>query len=525
MVKVTIGIETKRVSSRGFFQASAHAITATSRPKPGGIMSQTAPIPRPFETLSMVARTVEEHQMLRAGEAVLLGVSGGPDSVALLDIMARLAPRWSLSLAVAHLNHRLRPVHSENDAAFVASLASRYKLPFFSGAEDIDAYRRRKRLSLEEAARRRRYHFLQNIALHHGFSAIALGHQADDNAELVLLYLLRGSGSLGLAGIPPVRPAGGGRLRIVRPLSRLSREQIRNHLKTTGLGWRQDRSNFDKRRTRNRIRHELLPLLARTYNPRIRAVLNRTADLFQAEHDWLQQIATRLFAELSRRHPDGTLLLPVGRLNQLPLAARRHLIRHAIADTCGGLRCIAYAHVQAALALAQKAGGPRRLDLPAGLVVLRQDDWLQFVRPQPSQAPACGTSVALRFGYRLEKPGELMIRETGDRITFFVTDPPPPDVLRATGQNHAFFDMDKVRFPLVVRNLRPGDRFAPLGLGGSQKVQKFFIDHKVPPEQRIRCPLVFSKGALIWIAGHRIAESAKIKPTSRKVLKGVFVVA
>jgi tRNA(Ile)-lysidine synthase len=274
--------------------------------------------------LETVKRTIAEYEMVVSGTAVLVGVSGGPDSVALLHILQHLTCEYGLRLAVAHLNHGLRK-EADDEAEFVATLSAGLGLACFIKKEDVSHYRHRHRLSLEEAARIRRYAFYDDIAARHHFDKIALGHQADDNAELVLMFMIRGSGPVGFAGIPPVRAG-----RIIRPLIRLPRRDILDYLKTVGLAYVTDHSNRDMRFMRNRIRSHLVPLLRRSYNPKISAALNRLADIQREEQDWIEGIVDTLYRDVRLTDDANRLHLSITQLMRQPKAAQRRIIRKAI---------------------------------------------------------------------------------------------------------------------------------------------------------------------------------------------------
>ena len=258
--------------------------------------------------------------MIDPGDAVLVAVSGGPDSMALLHLLVALSPALSLRLGVAHLDHGLRKEAAQRDAAFVAGAAAGLGLPCHVGKENVTAYRDRHRLNLEEAARTIRYRFLGQTAAAYGYSRLATGHQADDNAELVLMNLLRGSGPGGLAGIPPRRrlseadgPPGrpGARIDIIRPLIAVTREEVLAYLSDRSIAHVTDDSNSDPAYLRNRLRRDLIPHLARAYNPRIAAALNRLSAILRSEDEWADAVARGLFETLARPpSPDGGGILP-----------------------------------------------------------------------------------------------------------------------------------------------------------------------------------------------------------------------
>ena len=242
------------------------------------------------QLLRAVEQVITAHAMFKPNDKVLVGVSGGPDSVALLHVLLELTPKYDLKLGIAHLNHGLRGQEADADAEFVSSLAQNFDLPCYIKKRNIRQYHSHNKLSPEEAAGQIRYSFYFEVAEKYGFDKIALGHQANDNAEHVLMYLLRGSGPLGLSGIPPIR---GGK--IVRPMLRLTRSQIENYLAATGLESITDRSNTDLQFTRNRLRYQLLPILISAYNPRLIETLNRLAEIMRTEEQWINDTIRPIF--------------------------------------------------------------------------------------------------------------------------------------------------------------------------------------------------------------------------------------
>jgi tRNA(Ile)-lysidine synthase len=340
--------------------------------------------------------------MFRHGDAVLAGVSGGADSVALLHVLIAVAPEFSLRIGIAHLNHCLRGEESDRDAEFVRSLAKQLNLPYYIKSADVQAYRRIRGLSAEEAGRELRYAFYERIAAEYGYDKIASAHHADDNAELVLMYLLRGAGPSGLSGIPPVRGN-----RIVRPLIEVRKSELRDFLTGKGLKWISDSSNEDKKFLRNRIRHDLLPLLISDYNPKIVESLNRTALILKSEDEWMDARILELSEACISDTAEEKILLTVP--DTLCIAVIRRLIRKAIARIKGNLRRISCSHLEAVSELLQKGGS---LDLPEGIRAERIGKRLVFSKIGHRQLP----DVKPDFEYILREPGTVFIKETGARV-------------------------------------------------------------------------------------------------------------
>jgi tRNA(Ile)-lysidine synthase len=474
--------------------------------------------------LSTVTHTIIEFDMVRPGDRLLVGVSGGPDSIALIHILNDLVPQLSLKLAVAHLNHRLRD-EADDEAAFVESICDGLGITCHSNSVDINRYRRCHKLSTEEAGRQMRYAFFTSVMEMYAYDKIALGHHADDNAEQVLMFLLRGSGSVGFAGIPPIRDG-----RIIRPLIRLSRKDILNYLRAFEIQSVSDRSNQDVRFLRNRIRQQLIPLLQRSYNPQIIPALNRLSEILRDENRWMLEMTVASYAEALRSRVDNQCQLSIHVLARLPKAARRQVLRKAISELKGDLRRISFTHVEAILQLIESNRPQSVVLLPGGWAVRRIDDSLCIIPRHHQKRSVDGQLIGQpshTYNYHITKPlllndSPFVVHMSGLdwRICFSVIkNPADLTDLHKTGQGIALFDIDSLYFPLILRNALPGDRFKPFGLHGSQKLKKYFIDHKVPHHQRWNCPVLISGEHIIWLVGHRIAEGYSIRSNTRTILR------
>ncbi len=463
--------------------------------------------------------------MFQSGDSVLVGVSGGPDSVALLHVLKRLTPRYSLNLIVAHLNHGLRRKASDTDADFVADLADQLNLRCIIRKLDVREYRQRCKLSLEEASRVLRHRFIQQAAEEHAINRIALGHHQDDNAELMLMYFFRGSGPLGLAGIPPIRG------NIVRPLIHTSRSDILSFLKAERIRYVSDASNQDMRFLRNRIRLELLPDLKKNYNPLVTQAITRSAQVLRDENDWIEAMLEPIYQQSLSKSADGRTMLRVNDIRRFHVAVLRRLVRKALCEIKGDLRRISFRHITAIVRLILTGPARGRLDIPGGIRVYRSENIIYFLRDDGRRKRAeRGTNFTAHdspanFEYLISGPGTFFVKELDQRIRFSEGTLKKSLDLTRSGQHTVYFDMDKLRFPLVLRNFRPGDRFNPLGIKGTQKLKKFFINSKIPRSGRKACPLLLSEGNIVWVVGHRISDRVKIEPSTRRYFKGELLLA
>ena len=366
--------------------------------------------------LRIVDETVNAYGMLKEKDSVVVGVSGGPDSVALLHVLRALAARFSLKLGIAHLNHCLRQNDSDKEAAFVETLSNRLDLPCHIHKEDVHEYQIKNKLSLKEAARRVRYTFLYRVAETHRYNKIALGHHSDDNAELVLMNLFRGSGPLGLTGIPPVRDG-----KIIRPLIKLSRSEITDYLNQNRLKYVSDPSNRDTRYLRNRVRHKLIPLLKTAYNPKISETLNRLSSIIHSEEAWIEDVIHPLFEKSVLNVQDDGITFSVSMLVRLHTAAQRRILRKGISRIKGDLRRISFVNIDAVIRLLEKGPTYGRLDLPDRIRIRRSGDVLLITREKSALRNLYVKSDPPKpfdFEYKIIKPESIFIKEIGAHLEF-----------------------------------------------------------------------------------------------------------
>ncbi len=447
-----------------------------------------------------VRSTLEDHAMVREGDRVVAAVSGGADSVCLLDVLARISHEMGFALVVAHFDHGLRPGEDESETLFVGGLARELGLPF----ETEKAHGLRGMAgSLEERARDARYAFLERVRAKHGAEHIALGHTLDDQAETVLMRLLRGSGPSGLAGIPPVRAPG-----IIRPLIRIRRAEIEAYLRGRGLSWRIDPSNLRNCHLRNRIRLELLPELLK-YQPRLVEHLGETADLIREEDEFLAGLAREWVDEWAEQRGGG-LVLPRGRMAALPRPLLRRAIRHAVERAAGDLRKIRRSHVEAAMRIVLGEKTRTGVDLPGGWRIRRSYERIIVSPARSEEGPS--------FHARLAGPGEYRVEGAGIRV---IVEERPGEAVRSLDASPytAFLDAERISYPLELRPWRPGDRFVPLGMRGRRKVKDFLIDRKVPKGERAGVPLLLSRGEAVWLCGFRIDDRFKVSEETTRVLE------
>jgi tRNA(Ile)-lysidine synthase len=478
--------------------------------------------------LHQLQRYIREHDLIRAGERVAVAVSGGADSVALLRLLLELRPELGIVVSVAHLNHQLRGADSERDAAFVAELAERHALEFHLAERDVRAYAAEHKLSLEAAGRRLRYAFFSALVDGRKVDKVATAHTLDDQAETVLLKLLRGSWLRGLAGIHPRLRAADGRIWVVRPLLATSRREVEAYLERLQQPWREDLSNQDRRFRRNRVR-QLLPQLEAEHHPGVRAALAQIAELARAEESyWAEKIAGIAPGLISHSAPTHATTARAGDpdaesvtmdselLAAQPLAVQRRLLRFAGEQVQLKL---GFEEVER-LRLLLDAHGGSRCELPSGWEARKErsrtESSLRISRiPRPAADSRDSERRAQNsaYEYRLLVPGELPIPEAGWLIKL--------SLVQVT-EGHAaanLLDPKRIESELTVRNWRPGDRYHPLGDEREKKLKVYFQQYRIPPEKRTMWPLVFSNQQLIWAVGMPVASAFAFRENTGLALR------
>ncbi len=465
-------------------------------------------------------RSALERSGLAGGKLLVVAVSGGPDSLALLHALHRLEADLGLRLHGAHLDHRLRGRASEEDALFVAGTFRGLGIPATVEAADVAAYRRQHRLSLEQAARQVRYAFLARVASEQGADAVALGHTADDQAETVLLHLVRGSGLAGLRGMAPLsRHVFDGRsVVLARPMLEVTRKETLAYCQALGLSPRQDESNLYADVARNRVRLQLVPLLQQ-FNPAIRDALLRLSRSVARDLVHLEAEVERVWPGVVARQGD-MLTLDRAAFSALDPAIQGHLLRRAVLEVKGDLEGMEQVHLED---MARLMAGPAgtSLDLPGGLSFAVSYGRATLARPGEEGCPL----PPLEGQHRLQVPGETII--PGWRVTVRQARRGegagvPSALACAPDGTFARFDYEAMRGELWVRPRRPGDRFQPLGMAESKKLQDFMVDARVPRPWRDRVPLLVTPRGIAWVVGWRIAQWARVTEATSRELQVEF---
>lgn len=443
-----------------------------------------------------------ELRLFDKGQTILLAVSGGIDSMVLWHLFERLCASWQLRLVIAHLNHQLRGRDAELDEALVQKRAAEKNAEFVCERKDVRQYCRDHRNSLEAGARRLRYDFLQRSADSHGCQRIATGHNADDQAESVLLNLMRGTGIAGLGGI--ARRQG----RLIRPLLDFSREQIADYARFYRVAYRFDKSNIDLRFTRNRVRHTLLPLLKSNFNPSMVSALNRMSENMRQAEIYLQHQTEKALRHCLHHRDDDKIILDIEPFLMYFTFLQKYILDMALhqlaAENEVGLDFKTFYKFTSLL---KKRQSTKKIELGSSFSI------------SASQA-------AIIIQKQQDKPDDIVPIDIPARVRLWdrwiikteYSDKSLAQIVRNRDNRIAFVDAEKIERPLRIRTVRPGDSFIPLGMGGHKKVSDFFVDAKVPFHQRERLPVLDSAKGIVWICGYRIDERFKVTSKTRKTV-------
>jgi tRNA(Ile)-lysidine synthase len=471
-----------------------------------------------------ILETIGRHAMIRPGDRVGAGVSGGADSVAMLRIFADLRAHLGITVLVLHFHHQLRGPEADADEAFVKALAEELHLEFVSGRADVAGEARLHGWNLEDAARRLRYQFFASAAEAHRLNRVAVAHTANDQAETVLSHLLRGTGLTGLAGIYPAAGL------IVRPMLETGREELLEYLSELRQSWREDSSNQDRTRMRARIRHQLVPLLLCAFDAAAVTRLARLAkharedetfwrsledERFQAlvSHDSSSAISLRtedLLSPLPSLISDGNGSIQ-GSLSAPTMALTRRLVRRIFAELRGSREQLTSRHVDCVMVLATKSQSGAKIDLP-GICVERIFDRLCFTKMIDASDATQDAEAARKnsdFAYSVSQPGlresaSIVVTEIGRRFNLKIVDWPPAQSDTVVGRGA--LDFDRVQWPLVLRNWRPGDSYRPQGSRRVRKLKRLLLESRVPRSARGSWPVLTSEGKVIWASGYPVAE-------------------
>jgi len=452
---------------------------------------------------------IKKHNMLEPGHKVVVGVSGGADSLALIHILGQISKYMSLTLYVAHVNHGLRGQAAREDANFVEAMAREWGYEFFLREANVSKLAREWGLSEEEAGRKVRYDFFKEVLDKVGGHRIALAHHRDDQAETILHNIIRGTGLAGLSGIKPVRDE-----IFIRPLLEISRKEIEEYCHQNDLRYRIDHTNEEIIYTRNRIRHMVIPMIEEHFNPNFSSSLVRMGDILREEEDFLAHYTNQVFNKIAK-HKDNEVKISLSDFIKCHKAIQARILRQGLELLKKDLVGIEQVHIEGVLNLALNSNVGATLNLPADIKARKDYDYLVLSIGKTTEGK--DFVPVPEFLYELPIPGRVFIPELGVEISAQLQD---KSTVLNKGNKCIYIDAEAVQGDrLFVRNRRNGDRFKPLGMKGTKKLKDFFIDNKISRYKRDSIPLVVDKDNIIWVIGHQISQDYRVTKDTKRLLR------
>lgn len=453
-----------------------------------------------------IKQTIEREGLINKGEKVLVALSGGPDSVCLIHALKKLESTYGIRIYGAHLNHKIRGIEAQKDAMYAAKLCDKLEIPFFVKAIDVPEYAKENKLSLEDAARKIRYNMLFEVKSRINADKIAVAHNLDDQAETVLMRLMRGSGLKGLKGIDYLREDG-----IIRPLMDVSKDEINKYCEIHKLEPRIDKTNLEDEYTRNKIRLKLIPFIEEEFSHNIKETLARTANILREDSSYLDREANIYFDKEATIVSKDTIKFDSDELIAIHPSISKRIIRLGIEKIYGGLEGIENIHIEDVLNLSKNSKNQAMINLPKGIFVYKRPEGVYITLKEMVEK-------IVSFNHNIEYDDSVEIPEINMVIESKVMSKEKCMML-PTGQYTKAFDIDKIKGSLRVRARVDGDRMRPMGLGGTKKLKDIFIDLKIPRDKRDKIPLISDDEGILWMVGHKISEDYKIDENTEKVIR------
>ncbi|WP_084604238.1 tRNA lysidine(34) synthetase TilS [Sporanaerobacter acetigenes] len=450
-----------------------------------------------------ILNTIKKHNLIENGDNVLVGVSGGPDSMALLYALLSIQTEISFSLYIAHVNHGVRGREADEDEKFVEKISGKLGIPFYSKKIDMEGYAREHKLSSEDAGRRLRYKFFREVLLSINGGKIAVAHNKNDQAETLIMRFFRGTGLDGLKGMEYRNGD------IIRPLLDISRNEIEDYILEKNINTRLDRTNLENIYNRNKIRLELIPYIVDNFNPNIVDTLWRTSRTMSNDSEFLEEFSKERYRELVKVEDKNSIILCRQKFSREHIAIKQRIIRHSIYNLTGTLDGISEIHVRNVLELFERGDTGKSVDLPNRLEVKTSYDDLIF--------RIKNLNVNNNYKYSLKRGQATYVKEWN---SIFKMEVYPMEKIQLNFKDRfiKYFDYDKIKGEIYIRNRRLGDTIQPFGMSGNKKLKDLFIDKKIPIDEREKIPILVDKNDIIWVVGLRTSEKYKITPYTKNVL-------
>lgn len=456
-----------------------------------------------------VLNSIKKYNLVDAGDKIVLGVSGGPDSVCLLNILHSLESELQITIVVSHINHMLRGEESDADESHVRGLCERLGVDFFSKAINIGEYSKNAGISTEEAGREARYNEFKALAGKTGASKIAVAHNKNDQAETVLMRIIRGAGLEGLRGMDFKRGI------IIRPLLDVERGEIEEYCRRNFLDFRTDSSNLENVYTRNKLRLDLIPFINNLFDTNITESIFKMSSILKDDNDLIDSMVSTYFAQTIKGKAGSEVNLDLRLLNSYHPAIRRRIIRFAIEEIKGDLKGIQYIHIEDSVNLALSGKTGSKIHLPGNIRVLRSYGTLKiFLESKKVRQAAFDKTINIPGKTLIESENKLVEAEVYERHLNYI---PTADSFES--EFVKYFDYEKLNSGINIRTRREGDVFKPCNSIGTKKLKEYFIDKKIPRENRDLIALVVKGNEVVWVIGYKISDKFKVTENTKKVLK------
>lgn len=453
-----------------------------------------------------VLSIIREHNLIKKNENIVIGVSGGPDSMALLYVLLEIKPLLNFNIHIAHVNHGVRGEDAKSDQLFVERVANELNLPYYTKNVDMIRYGKEKGITSEEAGRELRYGFFRQILKSVGGGKIAVAHNMNDQAETLLMRFMRGTGIDGLKGMEFIYED------IIRPILGIDRKEIEAYIEKNAIETVLDKTNLEPIYTRNKIRLELIPYIEENFNPNIINTLWRMSRISDIDSKFLEDYSEREYNLIVKKHINNSIILDRGKFLEEDRSIQQRIIRNAIFEISGSLQGVSEVQISSVLNLFLGSGTGKEVHLSNDLIARNSYEDLIIERGIHKEKD--------KYLYSLDFSGVNIFEKIG--YCFFIRIINKDDLIINKSSNIRYFDLDMVKGDLKVRNRREGDRFIPFGMKGKKKLKDYFIDEKVPKELRDRIPLIVDGEDILWVVGYRTNDLYKINSSTKNVLEISF---
>ncbi|NLK44385.1 MAG: tRNA lysidine(34) synthetase TilS [Tissierellia bacterium] len=449
-----------------------------------------------------VLDAITEYKLIEENDHIVVGVSGGPDSMALLYCLLEARKTIPFSIHIAHVNHGVRGEEARSDQLFVERISKELGLPYYTINVNMIEYGKERGITAEEAGRELRYGFFRDILERHGRGKIAVAHNMNDQAETLLMRIMRGTGPDGLKGMDYKSDD------IIRPILGIDRKEIEDYIRQKGIETVLDKTNLQPIYSRNKVRLELIPYIEENFNPNIVTTLWRMSRIFSLDLNFLEEHTKIKFKNMLKSHDKNSIILHGDKFLVEDRSIQQRIIRNAILELNKSLQGISEGQIAGAVNLVNNLETGKEFHLSNDIILRINYDEIIIEKSREREKIA--------YSYDIDVPGSIIL-ENGYCLETKIFTKDNDFVMEKT-KNVKYFDYDKVEGNIRIRNRRDGDRFIPFGMKGSKKLKDYFIDEKVPRDLRDRIPLVVDNENIMWVVGYRISELYKITQDTKRIL-------